>query len=250
MKYLEKTYKIPSNGVFGGPKMITLREMTTREEKIILGTKDFSVFERLVKSCTVESDGEIEFDKLHTSDIMYLIFMLRELTYGPEYSQKVKCPNCGREQEIIVNINEMKIDILSDEDVRKLKDGITVELSTGDKVTIHMISLGLSRQIDKTIKTRIKQGRVKDPQSFEMMMRLAHSIDIESKEETDVDFTKIENKIGYIDELRMRDLLLIQNALNDYNFGLNRNIYRECENCGEDMEVQGYIVPEFFHPSK
>ena len=99
-------------------------------------------------------------------------------------------------------------------------------------------------------KTRVKQGRVKDPQSFEMMMRLANSIDIESAEDTEIDYTKIENKIGYIDGLRMRDLSKIQNALNGYNFGINRNIYRECENCGEDMEVIGYIVPEFFHPSK
>ena len=249
MKYLEKTYKIPSNGVFEGPKKITLREMTTREEKIILGSKDFSVFERLVKSCTVD-DTEVNFDNLHNSDIMYLIFMLRELTYGPEYFQKVTCPHCNHEQEISIDINEMSIDVLTDAQVKELSQGVTIELSNGDKVTVHMISLGLSRQIERTIKTRVKQGRVKDPQSFEMMMRLANSIDIESAEDTETDYTKIENKIGYIDGLRMRDLSKIQNALNDYNFGINRNIYRECENCGEDMEVIGYIVPEFFHPSK
>ena len=63
MNYLEKTYKIPSNGVFDGPKEITLREMTTKEEKIMLGTKDLSVFERLVKSCTI--DGDFDFNKIH-----------------------------------------------------------------------------------------------------------------------------------------------------------------------------------------
>lgn len=250
MKYLEKSFKVPSNGVFRGPKKVTLREMTTREEKILLGTRDFSVFERLVKSCCV--DEEVEFDKLHTADIMYLTFMLRELTYGPEYIQEVECPHCGRKQEVKIDINEMSVNVLSDEDAKKLNEGITVELSNGDKVTVNMLSAGDANRIDRIIKAKTKQNRLKDPQSYEMMLRLASSVSlIEPKElNEDIDLTDVENKIRYIDQLRMRDLSLIQNALNDFDFGLNRNLYRECENCGEDMEVVGYIVPEFFHPSK
>ena len=74
---------------------------------------------------------------------------------------------------------------------------------------------------------------------------------IEPAENPDnIDYNEMENKIQYVDSLRMRDLSTIQNALNDFDFGLDRKLYRECENCGEDMEVVGYIVPEFFHPSK
>lgn len=249
MKYLEKSYKVPSNGVFGGPKKVTLREMTTREEKILLGTKDFSVFERLVKSCCVDED--IEFDKLHTSDIMYLTFMLRELTYGPEYTQEVECPHCGKTQLVTIDITEMEPKILSNEEAKKLSEGIMVELSNGDKVTINMLSMGDANNIERIIKTKVKQGRLKDPDSYEMVLRLATSIGlIQPKENTDIDYTELENKIQYVDGLRMRDLSTIQNALNGFDFGLNRNLYRECESCGEDLEVVGYIVPEFFHPSK
>lgn len=249
MKYLEKSFKIPSNGVFGGPKKVTLREMTTREEKILLGTRDFSVFERLVKSCCVDED--IEFSKLHNADIMYLTFMLRELTYGPEYIQEVTCPHCGKTQEVTININEMEPKVLSDEAAKKLAEGVVVELSNKDKITVNMLSAGDANRIDKIIKTKTKQNRLKDPQSYEMMLRLATSVSlIEPAEETELDLTTIENKIAYIEQLRMRDLSLIQNALNEFDFGLDRNLYRECENCDEDMEVVGYIVPEFFHPSK
>ena len=97
----------------------------------------------------------------------------------------------------------------------------------------------------------MKQNRLKDPQGYEMMLRLAMSVSlIETKEPSDVDYENVENKIEYLNQLRMKDLVTIQNALNDFDFGLRRNIYRECENCGEDMEVTGFIVPEFFHPSK
>lgn len=249
MEYLEKTYKIPSNGTFGGPKKVTLREMTTREEKILLGTKDYSVFERLVKSCCIDED--LDFDRLHTSDIMYLTFMLRELTYGPEYVQEGTCPECGHKQEIKVNINEMETIILSDEKAKKLSEGVEVELSTGDKLTINMLCIGQSKHIERIIKNKVKQNKLKDPQSYEMMLRLASSVtSIETKEASEIDYTTTENKINYLDQLKMKDLSLIQNALNDFDFGLNRKIYRECENCGEDMEVTGFIVPEFFHPSK
>ena len=51
METLEKTFNVPSNGYFGGPKTITLRAMTTREEKILYTAKDFNFLERLIKSC-------------------------------------------------------------------------------------------------------------------------------------------------------------------------------------------------------
>ena len=159
MKYLEKTFKVPSNGVFGGPKKVTLREMTTREEKILLGTRDFSVFERLVKSCCVDED--ISFDKLHTADIMYLTFMLRELTYGPEYTQEVDCPHCGKAQTITADITEMNPKILSDADAKKLSEGVTVELSNKDKVTVSMLSIGDANAIERIIKTKVKQNSFK-----------------------------------------------------------------------------------------
>lgn len=248
MKYLEKTYKIPSNGVFDGPKEITLREMTTKEEKIMLGTKDLSVFERLVKSCTI--DGDFDFNKVHSADIMYLTFMLRELTFGPEYSQEVICPHCGAKQEVIININEMKVKCLSEKEAKELKDGITLSLSTGDKISFGLISMGQSNNIDKIIKQRVQQNRLKDPISFEAMLRLAAAVkSIEPAESTDVDYTLDENKLQYLDELRLRDLNHIQAELGKIDFGIDRKIYRICERCDEQMEVTGYIVPEFFHPS-
>ena len=249
MKYLEKTYKIPSNGIFDGPKEITLREMTTKEEKIMLGTKDLSIFERLVKSCTI--DGEFDFNKIHSLDTMYLTFMLRELTFGPEYAQETVCPHCGAKQNVIININEMPVKCLTDKEAQKLKDGIVLTLSTGDKITLNLISMGQSNHIENIIKQKVQHNRLKDPDTFEAMLRLAAAIkSIEPEESTDIDYTLDENKLQYLDELRLRDLNHIQAELGKIDFGLDRKVYRTCERCNEQMEVTGYIVPEFFHPSK
>ena len=111
MKTVEKTFQLPSNGLFGGPKEITLRAMTTKEEKILMTSRDFSVFERLVKSCCVEPK-DLDIGLLHQNDIMYLIYALRELTFGTTYNQEIKCPECGAKQEIEVDISEMEVNIL------------------------------------------------------------------------------------------------------------------------------------------
>ena len=55
MNTFEKTVQLPSNGLFGGPKEITLRAMTTKEEKIILSSRDFSVFENIYNEKTLKA---------------------------------------------------------------------------------------------------------------------------------------------------------------------------------------------------
>ena len=101
------------------------------------------------------------------------------------------------------------------------------------------------------IKQKVQHNRLKDPDTFEAMLRLAAAIkSIEPEESTDIDYTLDENKLQYLDELRLRDLNHIQAELGKIDFGLDRKVYRTCERCNEQMEVIGYIVPEFFHPSK
>ena len=111
MNTFEKTVQLPSNGLFGGPKEITLRAMTTKEEKILMTSKDFSVFDRLVKSCCVEPK-DLDTGLLHQNDIMYLVYALRKITFGDSYIQEVTCPECGFKQEMEIDISEMTINLL------------------------------------------------------------------------------------------------------------------------------------------
>ena len=97
MESFEKTFKLPSNGYFGGPKEITLRAMTTKEEKLLYTSRDLGFLDRLIKSCCIEPT-DLDTTTLHQNDIMYLTFALRELTFGNTYMQEVVCPHCGRER--------------------------------------------------------------------------------------------------------------------------------------------------------
>lgn len=243
MNTVEKTFQLPSNGYFGGPKEIVLRAMTTKEEKILMTSRDFSVFGRIVKSCCVEPK-DLDLNLLHQNDIMYLTYALRELTFGPTYVQEINCPECNFKQEIEVDISEMEVNILDTDEIDKqLKVKLPV---AGDTLQLKLLSSGDLNRIDKAIKTKAAKGKILDVDSYEFLVKLMETIVTKNDE----DFESEEEKKFYADNLHMRDLVTIQNCLNKIEFGINPSIVRTCKKCHEDVEVNGLICPEFFRPSK
>ena len=243
MNTIEKTFQLPSNGAFGGPSELTLRAMTTKEEKILLTSKDFSVFERLVESCTVKPK-DLDIETLHQNDIMYLIYALRELTFGNTYIQEIVCPECGAKYETEIDIADMSLTFL---DVDSIDSKLNIKLPVcEDILQLKLLSVGDIKRIDKMIKQKVSKGRLKDPESYEMTVKLMETIVTRNG----VDFDSFEEKQNYVDTLNLKDLIKIQNTLSEVDFGLDTKINKACDRCGEDIEVRGLICPEFFHPSK
>lgn len=243
METLEKTFNVPSNGFFGGPKTITLRAMTTKEEKILYTSKDFNFLERLIKSCCIEPK-DLDTGLLHQNDLMFLTFALRELTFGSTYTQTITCPECGAKFDTDIDISEMDVQIL---DTDSLDEKLTVKLPVnGDTLKLTLLSKGESNRIERLVKSKAAKGKLKNPDEYEFLLKLAALIENRNGEE----FTSEEEKINYTDNLNLRDLTVIQNALMDIDFGIVNTNFRVCSNCGEEVEVAGLIAPEFFRPTK
>ena len=242
MKTYEKSFLLPSNGLFGGPKEITLRAMTTKEEKIMLMSKDFSVFENIVKSCCVEPK-DLDIGLLHQNDIMYLTYALRQITFGDEYSQESICPECGYKQQIDVNISEMEVNYL---DTDNIEEKLTVTLPINkDTLTLKLLSNGDVNRLDKLVKVKNSKGKLQDPESYRFTLGLMELITTRNGEE----FKDIEEKRNYVDNLHLQDLVTIQNCVSKIEFGLDNTIIRTCQKCGEEIKLNGIICPEFFRPS-
>lgn len=92
MNNIEKIFQLPSKRAFGGP--IEIRYDWKRGEKILLTARDFTVFERLVESCTVKPK-DLDLGTLNQNDIMYFVCDLRVLTSGNTYLQGIVCSKCG-----------------------------------------------------------------------------------------------------------------------------------------------------------
>lgn len=243
MNTIEKRIQLPSNGYFGGPKEVTIRAMTTKEEKIILSARDFSVFTQLVRSCIVDPE-DIDVGLLHQNDIMYLVYALRELTFGNTYTQEVICPECGFKQETEIDINEMNVTYLDSEG---LEDTLLVKLPVnGDELQLKLLSSGDNNRLDKQVKNRTAKGKVQDPETYEFTIKLMETI----VSKNGGDFESFEDKRNYVDTLNMKDLVAIQNTLNKIEFGLDPSVVITCNKCKEEVEVSGLICPEFFRPTK
>jgi len=243
METIERTYKLPSNGYFGGPKEVTIRPMSTKEEKILYASKDYGFINKIVENCVVEPK-DFTLDNLHESDILFLLYMIRELTFGPTYYQSGNCPDCGFKQDIEINITDMSYNIL---DTEGLEEKLTVDLPVSkDTLVITLLSHKDIVEIDNYVKRLTRRGELQDPESYQYVLTFARMIQTKNGEE----FKEERAKIDYLNNLHMADFAAIKDVLSDIKIGLDLRVYYDCSNCGGEEEVFGTICPEFFRPSK
>lgn len=254
---LEKTFQVPSNGYFGDIKEITMRSMTTKEEKLLYQSNDFSFIQKIIRSCTT-SPAFVDFYKLGPADVHYLMFALRELTFGPTYDQEHVCPECNSKQTIQMDITQFEYTLM---DPAKAEEELQCTLPVNkDFVKLHLISQGKIDEIERDIKNKVAKGSIKDPAGHQMVVKLANCIDyirpkdvkepVEGEEGSLVDcITSEKDKVEYLNKLHLRDLNMIQRTLAKVNYGLDTTIGVNCQNCDALMEVTGAYCPEFFRPS-
>jgi len=228
METLTKDFVLPSNGLFGGPTKVTMRPMSGKEEKLMYTSRDNSFIEKIVKSCIVEPK-DINMDLLHPSDIDYLLYMLREMTFGPNYLQKMQCPHCGYLQDIEIDITEMTYYVLDLEELEKLST-ITLPVS-GDIIKIKLLSQGDIKEINSYIKKMTMNKKLEDAEGYEYVYRYAKIIESINGEEPE----NIRDVISYLENINLKDFNEIKKTLTDIKIGINTKNIRTCEKCGEEV---------------
>lgn len=241
-----KEVPLPSNGYLGGPKKVTVRAMTTAEEKILYTSRDFGFIKKICKACTVEPKS-LETNKLLPQDLMMLLFQIREITYGPEYKQPIKCPYCGMSQDAVINIANFEFKALGEDASSKLFIDLPISKAN---VHLRLLSQDEIDNIERETTKLAQEGKVSDLEGTIMVKKIAAMIESVS----DMEFEDDNHKLFYINKLHLKDFNAIRNKLNEVasTFGLDNNITVKCQNsnCEEDVEVIGTICPEFFRPTE
>lgn len=241
----EKEIDVPSNGYLGGPKKITIRAMTTAEEKILYSSRDFGFIKKICKACTTVPK-QLDTSLLLPQDLMFMLFQIRELTFGPVYKQPIKCPHCGMQQEADINIADFEYKILDDDISTKLFIDLPIS-----KANVHLKFLSQDEidNVENEVTTLFQEGKISDIEGNMLIRKIAHMIDTV----TGIKFEDFNHKLSYLNKLHMADFNAIRNKLNEVaeTFGLNNNVVVTCENpnCEGKVEVVGTICPEFFRPT-
>ena len=237
MAYALAKYPLPSNGVLPDvPKEITLRNMTTAEEKMLLGSAE-DVFDQIIKKCVVEPE-DFNIDRIPLMDKNFIYVMLRVVSYGSDYKFEYRCPECGKVSTTTIDLDDLEVEPLP-EDFKDPWD--TFELPVcGDT-----ISLTLPRNEDfAKIRSRVRQYNNKFPDAvgdeswiFGMMAFISQ-----------INGKAVDPSLhNYVSDLNVRDASYIRHRINKLSGGIAKTVVVHCAKCGEDVEVEIPLGANFFH---
>ncbi len=237
MAYTLEKYILPSNGKLEGvPKEVTIRNMTTAEEKMLLGSSE-DVFDQIIKHCVVEPK-DFDIKKIPLMDKNFLYVKIRVISYGNEYKFDYRCPECGKVSSTTIDLDDLEVEMLPD-DYKDPFDVIELPVCK-DKV-----ALSLPRNEDFIkIRSKVKRYESKFPDAigdeswiFGMMAFI-----------TEINGEAVDAKLhDYVENLHVKDAAYLRHKVNKLKGGIERETTVHCSKCDNDVEVTIPMGVNFFH---
>lgn len=241
---IRETFTLPSNAIpYNGeiPAEVTLRAMTTMDEKIRLSGTGLNSLTSLIDACVVEPEN-FDSKKLKLFDLQFLMYKLRTITYGSNYKVSAYCDHCEKFVDINVNLDELEITNLDENYVEPFEVG-PLPVS-GDIITCKNLSVGDLINIDKEGKRILSKFKdyVGDP---EFILGFKYLI-VTVNGEVLPDFKKQQ----YVENMNAMDLRFLDLSYEKSvsNFGIDTFVIADCPSCGAPVEFSMPITDEFFRP--
>lgn len=92
--------------------IVRMRPMSLSDEEIIANQtyiKNGTVFAHLLNSCILNN---FDANELVPYDVYYLIYALRQITYGEDYEFEITCPNCEKKYNYTMKIADVDFETL------------------------------------------------------------------------------------------------------------------------------------------
>lgn len=226
------------NESYGIPEDITLRAITTKEEKVLYGSSGDKALDRVIKSCIVEPKT-INLDHLVAADKHYLLMQLRIHTYGSDYHVEYKCPNCGETHEYEVDLSQQPVHELPEDFEEPIKFTLP---QSGSELTVKMLRGTDLNEIEKKAKRLKKNAKAVDG-DITYILRMARYIQT-------VDGEKLNDgeMQGFVEGLTGRDSAYFWHQINKIKLGYDPEVIEDCKGCGEEVEFILPMTVEFFRP--
>ena len=201
---------------------VEIRPFNYEDEKLLRSINKqrdgVSVVTKLVQRCT----KEVDIDSLISADFTFILFKLREMSYGNEYKLSITCDDCGGENELIVELDKLGVNY-ADSD---LSEPETVTLpDSGKTVTI-------------------RQPLVRDSKSLEDLSKITENLwrfvtEIEGHKDRMIIQT-------FITKTTVKDVATIREAILKDDVGLDTAVRYVCKDCDSDNSIMLPMTPAFF----
>jgi len=217
---------------------IFMYPMTAKEEEIITTPRFVrtGVATRMVLDNCIASD--ISAKDLLAFDSNFLLYYLRQISYGDEYKFGVKCTNCGKQFRHTVNISELAFE--------ELDENITEPLIINLPKSKYSIELVIPRVFHSEIIYQQKNNSKKDDEEDEGSKLLSRvkvtTLCIKDQNGLEIpkkDWNDFYSAIPAMDRAEISEHTVIDTGIDE----LKRV---ECPHCGDEMDLLIPMGIEFF----
>ena len=227
---------------------ITLRAMTTREERMRLSAQSFyPTMAAIINECIVDNkrdDGsyKINSEDLTDFDFFAICVKLRIISYGNKYKTKAVCPTCGHQFDFVADLSEILYNFVPEDFTEPYMIGPLPK--SGDTLGCRLLRVRDRIAIDKEVQSILtKNPKYQGDPSYTLEMQKR----IVSVNGQELDFITAPE---YVDNMIAMDNYVYHEQVKR-DFGVIRFNTTECQNplgCGQAAVWVLKPDAEFFRP--
>ena len=226
---IQEQFRLPSKGLIYTKKinpMINLRSMTTAEEMRRLQPSDLPYWNicSILDDCGAKDCGMSSYD-MCLGDYQFLLYMLRVVTHGSNYSILNQCPYCRSESKETIPLDQL--DILEySEDLNKYKEFDLPR--SGSKISLKLQTPRILDQIQERandVRKKSKSGKV-DNTFLYSLMAIIDKVDDRALDEVELE--------QWVKQLPLADTNTILQYSDKFSssIGIDTEIICTCPICG------------------
>lgn len=245
----QETYTLPSKGLVyeaneNIPASITLRRMTTKEDKLRLRNESEETIRKdLLQACILNPN--IDAGNLKLMDANFLLFRLRSLSLlTDKYKVYCRCTHCGTEFVHEVNLADIPIKFMSEDKLKLLH--ITLPISGAN---IELKYPSVNDIISMGEKLREYTTRFPNADAGEYLYSLSTAVYVNKVNNNILMEEELEQYFDNMDILDSRTLREAISELDD-KFGFEDNLKTLCPSCKREITHGLPITSELLTPSK
>ena len=241
---IQESFTLPSKGLIYDVPInpnLTMRSMTTCEEMKRLSKSEYPLRQmcEIIEDCLITKPDISVYD-MCLADYQYLMFKLRTITYGSDYSMTAICPICNKVQTVKLNLDDLEVKTFS-EDILKYfrvhlpKSNVDVEL----RLQTPRIMDNISRRKKELEKLSPKSGDVTYMLEVENLIKT-----YDGKSLTEIELEQVVKQMPMYDV----NILVQTNMQIQKELGIIPLVNIDCEGCGAKLPVQFQFNRDFFSP--
>ena len=211
---------IPSSG-----KSVRYRPFLVREQKALMLASESSdnkvMFRSVLDILEQCVEDKIYQNQLTSFDVEYMFLQMRAKSVGESAEILIKCEECGADNPISINLEEIKVDVKNVDKKVQLTDDIALELNYPSY--LDMINSGIG------------DGDLNADQMFEVMHSCVKYIETPDER---IDIKDVDKKevVEFIESMNSKQFEKIQEFISDIP-RLSHTVKFDCKSCEHKNEI-------------